>query len=175
MSEVVGAIAAACGLVMLAAAWSKVDGWRAWRRNTRGWFGHGRRAMAIRYGVPAAETTAGLAAVFAPAVGMAAVALLLVVLAAGVYQLSRSHGGEPCNCFGALMPSSLGRELVVRDLLAAIAAAVVAAAAWRSAAATASLDTLSLLLFMSVVAVAVGEYAQMRRHALERQAAAGTD
>ena len=171
MSAVVGITTATAGLVMIVAALSKVDGWLSWRRTTRNWFGSGRRGRITTYAIPTSEATAGVAAIVAPAIGMTLIASLLCAFSVGAYILSRKHYGESCNCFGALMPSKLGRELVMRNVFAALVAIALASLAWSNDVDAASPRAVFLIVFSGVLGLTVAEYRIMRRHAEGRRIA----
>ncbi len=125
-------VAACLGLMFLAAAFGKADGWPRWGEATRAFFpSHRRLAGLLRAVIPASEVAVGLLTFVRPLVGLISGSVLLVTLTAGVLWLIPRSRTASCNCFGALMPSEIGPALAIRNVLLAAIAALAAIAVTR--------------------------------------------
>jgi len=69
------------------------------------------------------------------------------------------------------MPSKLGRELVMRNVFAALVAIALASLAWSNDVDAASPRAVFLIVFSGVLGLTVAEYRIMRRHAEGRRIA----
>lgn len=118
-------VTAVIGVMFVAAAFGKVDGWPRWSATAAALLWNRRRlARVLRVGLPAVEAAVGALTFVWPVWGLAIGSVLLLVLAGGAVALSAESAGTDCGCFGALMPSQIGRPLALRNLaLAAVAAA----------------------------------------------------
>lgn len=126
---VVDAAAAACGVMLLAAAASKVEGLTGWTALIKRFPISLQLRRAFWIGVPAAEAAIAILVFVRPAAGFAATAALLLVFAAVLARYMRVLKGADCHCFGNLAASTIGWSLVARNAgLATVAtgAAVVA-------------------------------------------------
>src|SRR5947207_5190741 len=108
--------AAALGVLLLVAALGKLDSWSRWSATVTTLVpGHPAVARALRSVLPVAEAVIGTLCFARAVLGLACGAALLLVLAAGVAWLTPQQAGADCGCFGALMPSKIGRALALRD------------------------------------------------------------
>jgi hypothetical protein len=132
MTEAASIGATLYALLFAGAALGKVDAWKSWRELTQRIFARASARVALRVGLPFVELGVAAAALLDPAVGLALAALVLGAFAGGVWVLSPRLAGERCNCFGAMVSSSLDRRLALRNgVLAAIGSALAAIAANR--------------------------------------------
>lgn len=125
-------VTTAClGLMFLAAAFGKADGWARWAEATRAFFPSHRLAGVLRVVIPAGEVAVGLLTFVRPLVGLISGSALLITLGAGVLWLIPRSQTATCSCFGALMPSEIGPALALRNVLLAAIAALAAIAVTR--------------------------------------------
>lgn len=123
--------AGACALLFLAAALGKLNSWGQWSRLTADVPGPAVLGRVVRFAVPAAESTIVVLTVGWPIAGLATGAVVLAVLAFGVWILARTLlTGRECNCFGAIAPAAISQRLAGRN----IALAALAVAGWYLAA-----------------------------------------
>ncbi len=168
MQPVVQLVAASLAAMLLAAALSKLNGRARWALTTTALFPNRLRlGRVVRVLIPAVELAAALAILFKPAFGLTLAALLLLVFAVGVFWLTPEQRGTECGCFGALMPSRVGRTLGFRNLLLAAAAAAAAVAALREGVPAFRVVEVLLLLLVGIhVVVVVAELARLPRQTL---------
>lgn len=132
MTEALQGAAASFGFIFVVAGVAKLDNWRDWSETLRTLLPSRRRARAVvARALPALELVAGILALVRPPLGLLACGTLLIGLGLGVSFFSLSHGGEACNCFGAVMPSEIGARLAVRDIALGVTALALAAYAGR--------------------------------------------
>lgn len=125
-------VAAVLGVTFFAAAFGKLDGWPRWAQTTFVLFPRNRRlGWLVRLCIPALEVGTGVLVFVRPVIGLAVGAALLVAFAIVVFALARSHAATDCNCFGALMPSTIGKALAVRNAALALLTAATALGAAR--------------------------------------------
>lgn len=161
MSLLTQTLAALMGIVLLVAAFGKLDAWRAWRKKTRAWFGSRVAATLARRLLPISEVVVAILCFVRPSVGLVAAAALLSLFAGGSAYLTVRHAGEDCGCFGALMPSRIGWALVVRNGAAAATAGGAAALALRHHVAAVDWRELMVTAFVGVLVLTSTEFNQM--------------
>lgn len=105
-------------LLVLAASLGKVDSWLAWTSTVSRIFPSNVAVQRfVRLGVPLTEAILVLLIIVRPVLGLAGAGLLLLLFATGVALLSLRQQGEPCRCFGALMPTRITPALAARNLV----------------------------------------------------------
>jgi hypothetical protein len=159
--QVVGGV---YGVLFLAAAVGKLDSWRAWRHAVAGFVGRGRRRTAVvAFGIPLAETAAGVLALVEPGLGLAVCAVLLLLFALGVALLSTRHAGQDCRCFGALVPSEIGPRLIVRDVILGAGAGAAAYLSLGAEVQSLAAEQILLVALSGVLALSAAECVRMLR------------
>lgn len=150
-AEVIRALAdiaaGACGLVFLAAALGKLDGWGEWSRLTEEIPGPAVLGHSVRFAVPAVESAIVVLSFASPTVGLAAGAAVLACFAVAVWLLAPRLSGRECNCFGAIAPARIGPHLAGRNMVLAV---LVAGGWW-----VARRENLQALSFSKVLVIAL--------------------
>lgn len=116
MRVVASATAAVYAVMFFAAAVTKIDSWPRWRATVVTLW-RSSTVRVVQWGLPSVEVAVAVLIFFLPAQGLLAATGLLGGLAIGVGVLSRRRRGTPCNCFGALTPSTIGPALAGRNAL----------------------------------------------------------
>jgi hypothetical protein len=163
MSSALKVLVASYGLVFLGAALSKLDSWATWKVTVASFMRHGVLAAIIRIGLPAVELCAAVMLVLSPILGLTIAAVIMAVLALGVFVLRFRHSGQQCNCFGALMPSEIGPRLAARNALLAGVAAGGAVVARGERPASLTAIELVLVLFVGIMILLTSEFRRVRR------------
>ena len=162
------AIAGGYAVFFAVVAVAKLDAWRSWSAAVSQWLPDGLSVKATRVALPSLEALTVAVLLLSPPLGLLLSAALLAAFGAGVLLLGQQARGKECGCYGALLPSRIGRALAARNLVLAAGAGSACLLAWRSATPGLRAPVILLLALLSALLMLGAEARRVTRMVRDR-------